>query len=337
MSTRMKISLKFLVPAAITAISVAGCVRGDYPIIRFENPSNDEGVAPITTAGWLPAQDVAAGYQDVFFTNDNVGFLTGTGNSNGVMRSTDGGVTWGKTTSSGAKYYNLFFLDDDHGWAIGPTTISYSTDAGITWQDLKSTDTAADKSTPQYYDAYFPNKDTGYATTKVGLLRSFDGGKNWKKVPSTPAGTNLVAFYNTKEGIVGTSSGIRFTDDSSKTFKSGVGPTSTIVALQILNTSEAICMDLSGTCWTSTDKGANWTRKLPINDKELFDVAFASLNDGYIMTKNKVFKVTNNTPQRVLYVPLTTSDKFAEFHFNKDLSRGWVIYDGGKLYRYVKP
>lgn len=341
MRTRMNISLKFLVPAIVTAISAAGCVRGDNPIIRREDPRNDQGVKPIYGEGWLPKQNVGIDYWDVFFTRDSVGFLAGMGaNTRGIARSEDAGLTWTKATTTGVSgYYNLFFLNENYGWAVGDSMISYSTDKGKTWKDMESIPLAGSGKKPITADVHFPNKDTGYAVTSIGMLQSFDGGKNWTKIAASPTDVTAAAYYNTKEGIVGTSTGIKITDDSSKTYKNATGTSNLILALQLIGTTEAVCIDKAGGLWTSTDKGLTWTKKLTFSD-DYFDIAFSNLTEGYVMTRNKVWKVSNGAvvgTLPVLYYPLFNDAQFMECHFLPDLSRGWVIYQDNGLFRYVKP
>ncbi|NML20183.1 hypothetical protein HHL16_04830 [Pseudoflavitalea sp. G-6-1-2] len=337
----MNISLKFLVPAIVTAISAAGCVRGDNPIVRREDPRNSNGVKPIYGEGWKAQENVGVDYWDVFFPTDKLGFLAGMGsNTRGISRSEDGGLTWSKATTSGASgYYNLYFLNEDNGWAVGDSMISYTTDKGKTWKDMESIPLTSGGKKPVTADVYFPNKDTGYAVTAIGMLQSFDGGKNWSKIAASPTNVTAAAYYNTKDGIIGTTTGIRITDDSSKTYKNGTGSTSRIITIQLLGANEAVCIDQAGILWASTDKGLTWTKKLTFSD-DYFDIAFSSLNEGYVMTRNKVWKISNGAVAGtlpVLYYPLFTDAQLMECHFLPDLSKGWVIYQDNILFRYVKP
>ncbi|MCF8302288.1 MAG: T9SS type A sorting domain-containing protein [Bacteroidales bacterium] len=88
----------------------------------------------------------------------------------------------------------IFFLDKDHGWAIGGFTIGtggpyyFTSDGGQNWY-------LGDWWNIQGVDIAFVNQDTGFIAASNGIiLKTVDGGNNWVDI-QTPAQYNLSRLF----------------------------------------------------------------------------------------------------------------------------------------------
>ena len=57
------------------------------------------------------------GYHDLHFLDDKIGYMS---DGHYVLKTIDGGVTWTKEVSDPSMiFYELHFIDINHGWAAG--------------------------------------------------------------------------------------------------------------------------------------------------------------------------------------------------------------------------
>lgn len=118
----------------------AGEIRGNYIAVGGEGyslyQSSDDGSNweqifigdKITTEG--PAY-----FNAIFFYDDNVGYVGGTGGYMG--KTTDGGVTWNPRVAPDFDEINdILFISPDSGAVVGSNgTVRFTTDGGDTWEE----------------------------------------------------------------------------------------------------------------------------------------------------------------------------------------------------------
>ncbi|MBO2624761.1 hypothetical protein I6M44_11855 [Shewanella algae] len=82
-------------------------------------------------------------------------------------------------TPSQAQLTKVFFLDANHGWAVGhDATILATQDGGLSWQQQFSSPELA----RPLLDVWFADSQNGIAVGAYGLfLRTTDGGQSWQK------------------------------------------------------------------------------------------------------------------------------------------------------------
>lgn len=69
---------------------------------------------------------------DISFSNNSTGWAVGESQSDGVLKTTDGGLNWGKVLQvSGIK--SLYFKDANTGWIGNVVTIDKTTNGGLSW------------------------------------------------------------------------------------------------------------------------------------------------------------------------------------------------------------
>ena len=166
--------LLFAAILAVIFININSCDKDNEP------PPDPPPVDSLGV-GWTKSQiSGAAGFSDVFFVNNNVGWVSSTH----IYKSTDGGVSWNKQAMAhDSGFSNMFFINDQLGWVVG-RSLSRTKNGGATWEKL----TVAGES--QVYDVQFLNPRLGYLVGTNGLFRSTDSGSNWTKIV-----TNITPNY----------------------------------------------------------------------------------------------------------------------------------------------
>lgn len=327
----MSNGLKSLLFILVTAIYAVSCVKGDNPITRPNNPRNQGGV-PFLGPGWSKV-NVTNNCVDVFFTNDTAGYLAGPG----VFRSMDGGQTWSKTNAQDLNYFNLFFVNDKYGWAVSDKALAKTVDSGKTWQ--------MHTASFSFWDVFFLDENNGFAGAAEGVFKTTDGGVTWSQLIGAPNNVLTLYFRDASNGFFATTtSGYHRTTDGGTSFQRLANMPNRIYNTQFFDALNGIAMgpDLvdgkTGNVYKTNDGGQTWNKDFSVNDFYL-DFNFSDINNGFIMTRNTVYKIEGTTQTRVLYTPIPADNQtiFTECHFTNDLERGWVIYNGGELYRYVKP
>lgn len=166
---------------AVTFVDGTGCVVGSNGTILR---SDDRGKS------W---QQQESGTREtlmaIHLANSNRAVAVG---SNGIILLTgDGGRTWERHPLDWAKklppsiielcilspnLYDIFFVDQQHGWVVGEKgTIMVTGDEGRNW-DLISIGKY-----PSLYSVFFTNEREGVAVGKDGtLLTTVDGGMHWE-------------------------------------------------------------------------------------------------------------------------------------------------------------
>lgn len=134
------------------------------------------------------------------------------GNDNTILYTTDQGATWNSQVAAFGSYRDIYFLDDQKGWAVGGgggSTVITTNNGGQTWTLLPY------GFTPLLNSVVFVSPTTGWmlmavATTGYGSIRhSIDGGVSWT-IQNTPVPVALedLHFINSTNGFAVGNSGI---------------------------------------------------------------------------------------------------------------------------------
>ena len=116
-------------------------VNEDTIFVTGENycfyKSTDEGenwipVSPGSYSGSNRTEQVG-GYNRIYFYDENVGYVGGPHGL--ILKTTDGGTTWGTEVASGFDQINdLYFISPDTGVAVGTNGVArFTTDGGENW------------------------------------------------------------------------------------------------------------------------------------------------------------------------------------------------------------
>ncbi len=122
---------------------------------------------------------------DVYFVDDNLGFVVGDGQGGQLLRTTDGGNSWIDIELPGSKQIKLInsisFSTPTTGWMVSNYEVFKTTDAGLSWQIVQVGTSSESK-----YKVQFVSNTTGWITfynsqTGEGYIkRTTDGGQTWQ-------------------------------------------------------------------------------------------------------------------------------------------------------------
>ena len=151
----------------------------------------------------------AAADQGVFYASGHPGPGSDLPNPMGLIKSVDGGKTWGQLSRQGESDFHALATTKS-GIVAYDGTLRTSPD-GKTWADVPAGFVPA-------VLAGTPESDTVLATTRDGLQRSTDGGKTWALVPSAPI-VQFVAFAGGTE-VIGVEPGgaVHYSADAGSTW-----------------------------------------------------------------------------------------------------------------------
>lgn len=252
-----------------------------------------------------------------------------------LYKSIDGGVTWTKLTIPGNyNISNIYFLDANYGWFT-----AYSHDNN-TFGILKTTNgggsfTKADLSgVRELADVQFLNKRLGYAATDNTLLMSVDSGNSWTTKGKFNDRPVTLFFLDSTKGWIGGSSRISFTTDGGKSF-----------SVQQSHTNQSFPFNIQfldgNTGWVpdslglyKTTNGGTTWELTPLL-RQTIDVHFFNKDQGYVLQKNAILKSSDGGKT---FTPVIkgSSYMFFELHFT-DPKHGWVVSEDGFILRYSEP
>jgi photosystem II stability/assembly factor-like uncharacterized protein len=126
-------------------------------------------------------------YNDVFFTNDTLGWIVGgLGNFGIILHSPDGGKSWVKQSDEIRRLNSVCFINDTVGWIgggweyPGGKIILKTSNRGLVWDTLLIEDW-----THSIFDIEFVNENIGWAVGGVYpgwgniIMKTTNGGDNW--------------------------------------------------------------------------------------------------------------------------------------------------------------
>jgi photosystem II stability/assembly factor-like uncharacterized protein len=128
----------FIVQPFVTSFNLRAVWRRSEPMAvavgaAGSSPYTEDGPSPSDTTHWnLRALGASYDLYGVHFPNDLVGFAVGDQGTGLVLRTSDGGATWGTPQISNAQFRleDVFFVDEDRGWAVGRNGIIIHTGTG---------------------------------------------------------------------------------------------------------------------------------------------------------------------------------------------------------------
>ncbi|MCR8556177.1 T9SS type A sorting domain-containing protein [Mucilaginibacter sp. BJC16-A38] len=135
--------------------------------------------------------------RSVYFINDDIGFI-GTMNDGEIKKTIDGGATWTSSPSLNPAgwFFQIQFINNTTGFAVGANSIVKTTDQGLTWTYIYS-------QPDSYLTAiHMFDESNGLAAGLKGLiLQTSDGGKTWKTLTTAIVGDiQYLCFVNNMHG-----------------------------------------------------------------------------------------------------------------------------------------
>ncbi|MCG9128908.1 hypothetical protein JT359_15065 [Candidatus Poribacteria bacterium] len=259
-------------------------------------------------AGWVVLQEndpAIRDYMSVFFTGEKTGWVVGSASfedyeNPGLIGFTlDGGKTWNRSELRlESDLTDLYFLDEEHGWAVGQNGLIANTTNGKDW-DLQVSKVPGVALT----NTYFINEKIGFAVGEnETILSTRNGGRQWKVLKGGQPGSgigdddtsmfNSVQFLDEKTGyIVGIrvlpvakkqQSVIMKTEDGAQTWTSQeTGQEDILEDIYMLNKNVGWAVGENGIVLHTKNGGAMWERQESGTEETLRSVSFVSEKVGF--------------------------------------------------------
>jgi photosystem II stability/assembly factor-like uncharacterized protein len=112
----------------------------------------------------------------------------------GMYRTTNGGGDWDWTDIGNISIFDLYFVNDLLGFAVGEGGVSYRTiDGGVTWDPMN------DPMAGDQFTVFFLDEQHGWMGGASSGARTTDGGDTWE-VMYTPSFTKSIIFTDVDTG-----------------------------------------------------------------------------------------------------------------------------------------
>jgi photosystem II stability/assembly factor-like uncharacterized protein len=213
----------------------------------------------------------------VYFKNLNTGWVV---NSFGnIIKSTNGGINWFNIIEPPyGVITDIYFSDNNNGWAIGNSYVSKTINGGIGWQNILNFNNIILNS------VQFLNSNTGFITGSNGkILKTINGGQNWDSSTIGNVTYNSISFSNNSTGwVCGNNGSILKTSNTGINWVNQVSGTNfNLNSVTFLNTSTGFAVSDSGRILKTTNGGSNWIVNQPLVNWSYKDVYFLNTATGW--------------------------------------------------------
>lgn len=295
--------MKTYVVFAIVILLAASCKK-DGETIPTPPPGPPSPVD--TLLNWKKVDVSQTLIMDVWFPSKQIGIMLAQG---GIYRSTNEGANWTKVANG--EYANLFFLNEQYGFAQG-VQMAYTSDGGATW-------VARNNPAVDFTDLFFTSPSTGYISGFGGLYKTVDTGKTWQNVFTSPC--TALFFFDNNNGWVHSSGKFYKTTNGGAAWTqiADIGKYESYGMLQFTDATHAKFCN-GNTFARSNDGGVTWIKTT--FTEELYDLQFFTNDTGYLMARNEIFKTTDGGATWVRSAKIA-NPAFVEIHFT-DPNNGWA-------------
>ena len=240
-------------------------------------------------------------YQDIFFTNENTGYIAGAVGS--ILRSTDAGNTFTPlVTGTTENLTRLTFLDENTGYASGTNgTVIRTTNAGLLW-------TAANIPGAGLIRFDIIDANSVIAVSGLNVYKTTNGGTNWQAGILTGRSSVGVDMVNTLTGYIAGSEGnsissVNRTTDGGNSWQliidnfqsplNGICFTSENTGFIYGGISSSIPSLSTSYIGKTTNGGLNWYTQSSGSNWPVTDISFSNTNIGLAIAFD-VVSYTNN-------------------------------------------
>jgi photosystem II stability/assembly factor-like uncharacterized protein len=297
---------------------------------------------------YIPGEDGIGGNLNLFFKDENTGWIVGGGNYYDVNKSriaqtTDGGSTWNVSFYGPRTSWlsSSFITPGGKGWAVGYNgTIFISDDNGLSWDGQLSGNYAKISS------IFFINESTGWVTgcrfdndimqKSHIIMKTTNSGKTWENNFSKPwenwSSPDLISsiffldeFYgwailDAADGITGNV--YRTTDGGENWSFSTTASGNIIPSIFFINQNIGWLTGSMG-IYKSTDRGINWIKKNSMSSSSIY---FFDVNNGWAVGELGIQKSVDGGETWIV-----KSESAASYVRFFDVNDGMCVVDGGIL------
>ncbi|HEX8459227.1 MAG TPA: YCF48-related protein [Pyrinomonadaceae bacterium] len=154
---------------------------------------------------------------NIFFVSATQGWMLGsTSDTTYILYTKDGGETWTKQHETTVGLFDIKFVSDQVGWAVGSSgTVLHTSDSGVTWERQVSGTTALLAGLATI------NTNTAWIAGANGtMLFTENGGKTWTACKvNTNVSLSDISFADARHGIAVGYGVILLSNDGGKTWE----------------------------------------------------------------------------------------------------------------------
>ena len=271
---------------------------------------------PVDTlgAGWRKISLPELFFNDIFFINNNTGYVVGNGT---IFKSTDGGSNWQQIHQSTSGIINIAMGSESNVIFVGGGRLLYTKNGGSSFDSVTLIDLIE--------DAFFVNATTVYAVGQK-VWKSTNAGSTWTNIydlPASATGHKSLQFLNEQYGWLACKNGPYKTINGGVTWEQKTVPdfNFSIGSVYFTDTDNGYVSD--GRYISKTPNGGNtWSRVFTGGGYHYQDIHFISTNLGYTLDGNRIYKTTNAGSAWTKEVVLV-NNTLIDLHFT-DASHGWA-------------
>ncbi|MFK5855930.1 MAG: YCF48-related protein [Bacteroidota bacterium] len=234
--------------------------------------------------------EVIGSFNDVFFINNDIGWIVGSFNI--VLKTIDGGETWTKlfnSTPSNTVIESVSFSDELNGCAVGSQYSFYlgfimtTNDGGHTW----TVRTPSDHS--RFNKVTFVDSVTGWVCGISGeLMKTEDGGNTWidKSFFYYQRSFNDIHFFDSLKGVLLDDEYMRLTFDAGETWDSivNIDYSSYQHSISSWAYEKLVTVGSNGSIVMSLDGGSTWENINKGITSDIYQLGFINSFDGYAIS-----------------------------------------------------
>lgn len=284
-------------------------------------------------------------FRDVFFINENKGWISGTDGS--LLSTSDGGASWTPirrfTTDA---IVQVHFTDEMNGWLLcqrniyarGRDAASYlrkTIDGGQTWEKIEFEDSGRERVTK----LLFSKTGGGTAFGEGGIFYKLqEDGRTWKKSISAIHYLLMDGAYadDSIGAIVGAGGSILFTENLGLTWDKasllGDGNENKLNAIFFVGPKAGWAVGSGGTIFHETAGGRLWRQQDSGTAANLNDVYFTNSSNGWAVGDDGTIIRTRNGGSTWFDVNSHVTHRLEKITFVG--RKGWAVGFGGTVLMY---
>ncbi len=319
-------------------------------MMRILRPTVLVAMAMILTqtanADWVKLRSASlAWFHDVTFTNENNGWIVGSGGT--VLTTTDGGTTWTPVRKfTNDNLAEIHFTDEKTGWILcqrdiysrGGNAVSYlrkTVDGGRTWETVEFEAGGRERVARLLFDG----KGSAVAIGEGGIFyRLSEDGKTWKRSASSIKYLLLGGdFIDGSFGaIVGAGGTVMFTDDYGVTWEAATllgNKDARFNSVFFSSRKYGWAVGSAGAIIASVGGGRLWREQPSGVDAELTDVFFTDDRQGWAVGDRGIILRTTNGGGKWSPVNSRTEHRLERVYFHNQ--KGWAVGFGGTILKHT--
>lgn len=273
--------------------------------VSFSDQNNGAAAGPngtliITTDGGDHWKDYLRGsffdYLDIPFmgvesVNDST--VTCISQNGDILRTTDGGLTWGSQYSDFRTVLNAtYFLDEMNGYCVGDEgLILHTADGGVSWSSQ------ANPTRLPLFAVKFLDPQNGIAAGWKGIiLRTTNGGVDWSPRPSGTAATLFCIGWQGDRVISAGKPGtiVLSTDGGDNWEEVYSGTIKPLNSISMRSEENAFIVGGGGIILRTTDGGISWLEQLSGTSYDLYSVHMQNDTIGTVVGENGIILRTTS-------------------------------------------